>query len=66
MNRTSLLEIAAHAALWLAAAVGFWYGLGFGLRLGGPLLGVVTALSLGVMSALLASAVIDRLPIRRR
>lgn len=46
----------------LAAALGLVAGYGFGARLAGPLVGVVTALNAAVICALLADAAWHRLP----
>lgn len=50
----------------VAAIVGLVWGFAFGERLAGPMVGVVTALNMAVISALLAGAVLDRLPLGRQ
>lgn len=56
----------AWAAMLLAGALGLVAGYGFGDRLAGPLLGVVTALNAAVICALLADAAWHRWPLQRR
>ncbi len=49
-----------------AGITGLVGGYGFGAQLAGPLLGVVTALNGAVICALLAGALLERLPLGRR
>lgn len=49
----------------LAGLVGLVWGFGFGARLAGLMVGVVTAVNMAVISALLAGAVLERLPLGR-
>jgi drug/metabolite transporter (DMT)-like permease len=56
---------AARVAAWVVASAagvaGAWFSYDFGAQLGGVLMGLVAAANGAAMSALLASAVLDRL-----
>lgn len=57
-----LLTRAVIALVYLAgAALGAVYGYGFGVQIGGPLMGVVTAVTGAVFCTILISGGIDRL-----
>ena len=51
----------AWAAIVLAGLVGAKYGYDFGVILGGPLLGVLLALNLGVFASFVVDGLIERL-----
>lgn len=50
----------------IAALAGLVWGFMFGSQLAGPMIGVVTSLNMAVICALLAGAILERLPLGRR
>ncbi|MFN7572924.1 MAG: hypothetical protein ACK5TK_15965 [Betaproteobacteria bacterium] len=60
-TRSDLRRRAVLAASLAAAALGVFYGYGFGDRLGGLALGLVTALNCAVLGAFAAGGLAERL-----